>query len=72
MELKYLIVECRELDDQWECDCDRTPVCITDEKGVEKYLTLEYEIYSILSDGKLEIIKDYTEGTDEDEENEED
>lgn len=68
MELKYLIVECEELSDQWECDCNRTPICITDEKGVEEYLILGYEIYSILPDGKLEKIKDYWEGKEEEEE----
>jgi len=71
MELKYLVVECNELSDQYECDCDRTPVCVTDEKGIEEYQILGYEIYSILSDGKLEKIKDYEEGEDYEEEEEE-
>ena len=67
MELKYLVVECNELSDQYECDCDRTPVCVTDEKGIEEYQILGYEIYSILSDGRLEKIKDYEEGEDAEE-----
>lgn len=62
MELKYLVVKCNELSDQYECDCDRIPVCVTDERGVEEYhQRWGYEIYSILSDGKLKKIRDYDE-----------
>lgn len=53
--MKYLVVSCRELDDQYECDCDRTPLCCTDD--ISKY-GIGYEIYSINDDGRLSLIKD--------------
>lgn len=28
--MKYLIVKCEELDDQWECDANRKPITMTD------------------------------------------
>lgn len=60
--MKYLIIECNELDDQWECDADRTPICITEnpsEYGVG------YEVWEILSDGTLKKIRDYDEALEE-------
>ena len=54
--MKYLIIECKELGDQWECDADRTPICIT-----ENHLDygFGYEVWKILEDGNLEKIRDY-------------
>jgi hypothetical protein len=60
--MKYLIIECNELGDQWECDADRTPICITEnpsEYGVG------YEVCEILSDGTLKKIRDYDEALEE-------
>ncbi len=55
--MKYLIVECTELGDQWECDADRTPICVTD--NYSKYDKRGYEIYEIQSNGKLKLIRHY-------------
>lgn len=60
--MKYLIIECKELGDQWECDADRTPICITDnpsEYGVG------YEVWEVLSDGTLKKIRSYDEALEE-------
>lgn len=54
--MKYLIVKCVELNDQYECDADRTPICMTDNK--EEYWKSGYEIYEVRSNGKLELIKE--------------
>ena len=55
---KYLIVECVELGDQWECDADRTPICVVDDYS--KYSDGGYDIYKINFDGSLTLIQDYT------------
>ena len=60
--MKYLIVECRELGDQWECDADRTPICVTDDPS--KY-GRGHEVWEILSDGNLKKIRDYDEALEE-------
>ena len=60
---KYLIIECNELGDQWECDADRRPLCITDDK--DKFWKVGYEIYEIHSDGSLELIKHYEDAKEE-------
>ena len=57
MNYQYLIVKCVELDDQFECDCDRTVVCMTNHLG--KYKKIGYEIYELLSDGTFKCIKNY-------------
>lgn len=54
----YLIVKCRELNDQYECDCDREPYRITFDP--EDYGD-GYEIYEIDQEGFLNLIKDYSE-----------
>lgn len=54
---KYLVIECNKLDDQWECDADRQPLCVTDDKN--KFWKVGYEIYEIYPDGSLKLIKDY-------------
>ena len=60
--MKYLIIECNELGDQWECDADRTPICITNDPS--KY-GKGYDIWKILEDGSLEQIKKYDEAIEE-------
>lgn len=42
---KYLIIECDELSDAYECDADRTPICLTDD--FEKFNHYGYEIYEV-------------------------
>ena len=56
-DMKYLIVKCAELDDQWECDADRKPICITND--FYKYNKYGYEIYEISKSGTLKLIKKY-------------
>lgn len=61
--MKYLVVKCDELGDQFECDADRRPLCIVDD--YTNYNKCGYEIYAINEDGTLEKIRDYDEVTDE-------
>ena len=56
--MKYLIVKCEELNDQWECDAYRTPVYICD-KIPNKYKGYGYEHYEIHPNGSLKLVKDY-------------
>lgn len=60
-ETKYLIVECNELSDPYECDADRIPLGITDDISLWSRIA-GYEIYRIKSDGKVEMVKDYYKG----------
>ena len=57
--MKYLIIKCQALDDQSECDADRTPLFITDD--FDDFDCYDYEIYEIKKDGTLELIKEYFE-----------
>ena len=61
--MKYLIIECTELGDQWECDADRTPICITDD--FNKFNEYGYEIYKILDNGSFKLVKKYTDSSEE-------
>ena len=58
----YLVVKCTPLDDQWETDAAREPLCIT--ADLAPYEGEGYEVYQIKKDGTLELIKecweDYT------------
>lgn len=60
MKMKYLIIKCVELEDQFECDADRTPICITD--NFNKFNKYGYEIYMIHANGTLNLIKHYNDG----------
>lgn len=54
---KYLIVKCKPLSDQWECDADREPICLTDD--YDKYNKYGYEIYRINNDNSLTQVREY-------------
>lgn len=54
----YLIVECSELGDQWECDANRAPLCLTED--VSQY-GLGYEVYRVNSDNTFTLVKEYGE-----------
>lgn len=56
--MKYLIVKCVPLDDQWECDADRSPMFITDDwkRDVPDYA---FEVWEIKENYTLELIRDY-------------
>lgn len=55
--MKYLVIECNELGDQWECDANRNPICMTD--NYEDYDDYGYEIYELCSDNTFKLIKGY-------------
>lgn len=61
IDMKYLIIKCKELADQFECDAERIPICITDDMSKYNY-RYGYEIYKINNDGSLTLIKEYDEG----------
>lgn len=54
---KYLIVKCDELSDQYECDADRIPVCLTD--NWTYYNEYGYEVYEVLKNNTFKLIKSY-------------
>jgi hypothetical protein len=60
MKEKYIIVKCEELDDQWECDCDRTVIKVVED--YKPYYCFGYEIWLILSDGSVKLVKEYCKG----------
>lgn len=53
---KYLIMKCEELGDQFECDADRTPICMTDDYST---YGIGYEVYELTSENKFRCIKEY-------------
>jgi hypothetical protein len=53
--MKYLIVECTPLNDPYECDADRTPICMTDDPSQYGY---GYEVWEVQEDGTLVRVKD--------------
>lgn len=61
--MKYLIVMCNELGDQWECDANRTPMFITDDWRKNAPTDYKFEVYEILDNGEINQtpIKDYDE-----------
>ena len=54
--VNYLIVKCVALCDQWECEYDRTPICITDDYS--KYDAEHYEVYAIYKDGRIKLFRE--------------
>lgn len=58
---KYLIVECKELNDPYECDADRTPLGMTADISIWQQV-YGYEIYVLKTDGRFKLIKDYEAG----------
>lgn len=60
MEQYYcLVVKCTPLNDQYETDAHREPLCIT--ADITSYEGEGYEVYQIKKDGTLEQIKEYWE-----------
>lgn len=55
--MMYLVIKCNELGDQWECDADRQPVCLTNDYS--KYDKRGYEIYKVNEDNTFTLIRDY-------------
>lgn len=54
----YLIMRCKTLSDQFECDAMREPVCLTN--NPKKY-GHGYEIYEVKPNNTFKLIKDYDE-----------
>lgn len=54
--VNFLIVKCFPLSDQFECDCDREPICVT--QDTSKYGD-EYEVYAIYEDGRIKLIREH-------------
>ena len=61
---KYLIVKCKELGDQFECDADREPMFLVDDWGEWFYVNEEtyYELCDIFAN--KEMFKAIAEGRD--------
>lgn len=58
----YVIVECEELNDQFECDANRTPIQVlvnANSNELRKFQYFGYEIYVALEDGTLKKIQEY-------------
>lgn len=49
---KYLVMKCRELDDQYECDVERFPICITDNWEAFNGM-FPMEVYEIEENGNI-------------------
>lgn len=58
---KYLIIECEELRDPYECDADRKPLGMTDDISIWQQVR-GYEIYVLNTDGRFQQIKYYEDG----------
>lgn len=56
----YLIVKFEPLNDQYECDAYREPICLTHDITDWKY-NEDYEIYKVLDDGSLHLVQQYGE-----------
>jgi hypothetical protein len=59
--MKYLIVECDELGDQYECDANRIPITMTDDwkkwyEETKPYYS--FEVYEF-KDNEFALVKDY-------------
>lgn len=54
-----VVVRCKPLNDPWECDCDRIPVCLTTKDNAERsYKGGCYEHYAVMPNGRLELVKE--------------
>lgn len=72
MEKIYLIMGCQELYDQFECDCDRTPLALTDnwqewirinKEETNKYVEYNIEVWEQTEDG-FKVVKPWGEAYD--------
>ena len=53
---KYLIIKCTELNDQFECDAYRKPICMTDDYST---YGIGYEVYELTPKNEFHRIKEY-------------
>jgi hypothetical protein len=54
--MKYLVIQCTPLGDQWECDAHRLPICMTDDPSQYGY---GYEVWRVQDDGTFVCVKEY-------------
>lgn len=65
---KYLIVKCKELGDQYECDADREPMFLVDDWEdwfAKNHPTYLFEVYKFVDDKEATLEKTYDEALDE-------
>ena len=65
---KYLIVKCKELGDQYECDCDREPMFLVDDWKDwfnKNHPTYRFEVYKFVDEEEATVEKMYFESLDE-------
>lgn len=56
---QVVVVKCKPLMDGWECDCDRTPICLIPYRTAQKnYVGRQYEWYAVMTNGRLQCIKE--------------
>ena len=61
--MKYLIMKCETLGDQWECDADRKPVTMTDdwkEWVKSNMVDYDFEVYEFV-ENSFKLVKSYEE-----------
>lgn len=57
---KFLIVKCIPLNDQYECDADRKPLCVIKAEDIpSKYKKYYYEVYEIFENGSITLRQNY-------------
>lgn len=58
----YLIMRCDELGDQYECDANRTPICLVENWEMwydENKPDYRFEVYEVIDNTVGDIVKDY-------------
>lgn len=63
--MKYLIVKCEELTDQYECDADRTPMYMTDDWKNNYPKNYNFEVWELSKTGTFRCIKSYEDSMEE-------
>ena len=54
-----VVVKCKPLNDQWECEFERTPVCLTTKENAKRaYNGKFYEHYAVMPNGRLKLVKE--------------
>ena len=62
--MMYLIMRCDALGDQYECDADRTPVCLVTDWKEWYYLAMPhyaFEVYEMTDNQEFNLVKSYEE-----------
>ena len=57
--MKYLVVECTPLYDQWESDANRMPLCMVDEWKGTIYDAEGFEVYEVQANGFFKQVREY-------------